>query len=234
MDSFWESVKSETAYFSDGTLNAAHNALDKHKGTPVENKEALVYESENGTVTTLTFGDLIKCSNKIANLLIGKGVAKGDRVFLFLPRIPELYFSFLGILKTGAIAGTMFSAFGKDALKDRLENSEARVVLTTKELAERISQVKSELPKLEHILIVDSDEFKTELNTASEEFETVHTKPEDYAFMLYTSGTTGKPKGIVHAHGGIIQQQQRSKTRRPVLVHCRSGMGNRHCLQYFK
>lgn len=129
----------------------------------------------------------------------------------FLPRIPEIYISFLSILKTGAIAGTMFSAFGKDALKDRLENSEAKVVITTKELSERIEAVKNELPKLEKIIIVDSVDFKKELENESDQFEVVHTEPEDYAFMLYTSGTTGKPKGIVHSHYGILQQHQSAK-----------------------
>ncbi|GDX61949.1 acetyl-coenzyme A synthetase [Candidatus Levyibacteriota bacterium] len=211
MDEFWQSIKNDVAWFEDGSLNAAHNALDKYKNTPIEQKSALIYESESGDIQIFTFSDLIKISNKIANYLTRKGVMKGDRVFLFLPRIPEIYISFLSILKTGAIAGTMFSAFGKDALKDRLENSEAKVVITTKELSERIEAVKNELPKLEKIIIVDSVDFKKELENESDQFEVVHTEPEDYAFMLYTSGTTGKPKGIVHSHYGILQQHQSAK-----------------------
>lgn len=86
--------KNDVAWFEDGSLNAAHNALDKYKNTPIEQKSALIYESESGDIQIFTFSDLIKISNKIANYLTRKGVMKGDRVFLFLPRIPEIYISF--------------------------------------------------------------------------------------------------------------------------------------------
>lgn len=204
---FWEAHKNDVAWFPDGTLNAAHNALDKHLGTEIENKIALVYEDDNGTTSSFTFLELVKLSNKFANILASIGTVKGDRVFLFLPRIPELYFGFLGILKTGAIAGTMFSAFGPDALKDRLENSQSRILITTKELAPRLETVRKDLPKLQHVLIVDDPLFEQQLNDASDQFSPVHMNPEDFAFMLYTSGTTGKPKGIVHIHGACLQQQ---------------------------
>lgn len=208
---FWEERQKQLAWFPDGTINVAYNAVDKHTKTENSSKTALIFESEEGVVQQFTFSDLSKFSNKIANLLKNNGVIKGDRIFIFLPRIPELYIGFLGIIKTGAIAGTMFSAFGEAALKDRLENSSAKAVFTTKELLPRIEAVKKDLPKLLHIFVVDSDEFKNQLSKESEEFEVVHTKPEDYAFMLYTSGTTGKPKGVIHAHAGIIQQHESAK-----------------------
>ncbi len=208
---FWEIHKNEIAWFSDGTLNAAHNSLDKHLGTPIENKIALIHEDDNCATSTYTFLHLIKLSNKVANILKEYGINKGDRVFIFLPRIPELYFCFLGILRTGAIAGTLFSAFQESALKDRLEDSGARIIFTTKELSERVFSVKNKLPSLEKIIVVDSEEFTSKLNDASSTFETYHTKPEDYAFMLYTSGTTGKPKGVVHAHYACLQQHLSAK-----------------------
>lgn len=210
-NNYWLSKKDTIAFLPDGTLNIAYEALDKHLNNPTRNKTALIFEPDSGETVLYSFLDLIKLSNKIANLLTSLGVVKGDRVFLFLPRIPELYFSFLGIVKTGAIAGTMFSAFGEAALKDRLENSEAKIVLTTKELLPRFSNIKSQLPKLEHILVVDEEDFKSKVKEASEQFNIVHTNEEDYAFMLYTSGTTGKPKGIVHAHASIIQQKESAK-----------------------
>ncbi len=207
-EDFWETIKKEVAWFSDDTLNAAYNAIDKHLGTETEEKTAYIFQSDDNTTTKLSFKDVALLSNKFANLLTKYGVVKGDRVFLFLPRIPELYVGFLGILKTGAIAGTMFSAFGKDALKDRLGNAEAKIVFTTKELSQRVESVRFELPKLEKVIIVDNDEFKNLLSSTSSTFLALHTNPQDFAFMLYTSGTTGKPKGIMHAHYGIIQQQK--------------------------
>lgn len=203
----WKQEEKKLAWFSDGTLNIAHSVIDQHLENGNAKKTALIYESDKGEITNFTFEDLSKKSNKVANLLKKHVVNKGDRVFLFLPRVPELFINFIGIVKTGAIAGTMFSAFGPDALKDRLANSSAKVVFTTKELLPRVEQVKSQLPDLEHIFVIDDDAYKTELEKYEEAFEVVHTKPEDYAFMLYTSGTTGKPKGIVHAHYALVQQR---------------------------
>lgn len=203
----WKKEEKKLVWFDDGTLNIAHNAIDQHLTNGNAQKTALIYENEKGESTTFTFEDLSKKSNKVANLLKKNVVNKGDRAFLFLPRTPDLFISFIGIVKTGAIAGTMFSAFGPDALKDRLANSKAKVLFTTKELLPRIEQVKSELPNLEHVFVVDDVDYQKELETYEDTFEVFHTKPEDYAFMLYTSGTTGKPKGIVHAHGGLVQQR---------------------------
>lgn len=202
---FWQQHKKDVAWFADGTLNAAYNAIDKHIGTPTEQKTALIYESEDSNVQTYSFRDIYRLSNKFANILTQNGVVKGDRVFIFMPRIPELHISFLAILKTGAIAGTLFSAFQQEALKDRLENSGAKVLLTTKELAPRVEAIKSSLPNLKDILVVDNDEFRQNIEQASDIFSTVRTRPQDYAFMLYTSGTTGKPKGVVHTHQAVLQ-----------------------------
>lgn len=207
----WDEHKENLAWFNDGNLNIAHTVIDQHILSGNGDKKALIFENEDGTTTELTFLEVANKSNQVANFLRQYVINKGDRVFLFLPRIPDLYINFLGIIKTGAIAGTMFSAFGEEALKDRLANSKARAVFTTKELASRLEEVKEELPELEHIFIVDSDEYQKELEDCSNIFSIYHTKPEDYAFMLYTSGTTGKPKGIVHAHYALIQQIESAK-----------------------
>lgn len=207
----WEEKTSNLSWFSDNNLNIAQTVLDKHLHEGNGDKKALLVEDDSGIVHEYTFEDLIKASNRVANFLANNSVTRGDRVFLFLPRIPELYINFLGIVKTGAIAGTMFSAFGTDAIKDRLENSKAKAIFTTKELADRIIPVKDELPDLQHIIIVDDPAYQKELAACSDLYSIVHTKPEDYAFMLYTSGTTGKPKGIVHAHYGLVQQLESAK-----------------------
>ncbi|MBI5448976.1 acetate--CoA ligase [Candidatus Gottesmanbacteria bacterium] len=206
----WKSAQKELDWF-DGKLNAAYNAVDRHAHTWRKNKIALYWEDETGNEKKYTFEELSFASNKIGNILKDFGVARGDRVFLFLPRIPELFFSFLGILKIGAIAGTLFSAFQEQALLDRLGNSEAAVVMTTKELKPRIDKIRKKLPALKHIIVVDAESFITSFAHAPEELHISHMDPDDYAFMLYTSGTTGKPKGVVHSHRAILQQHMTAR-----------------------
>lgn len=198
-------------WFDKNSLNAAYNAVDRHALSWRANKVAIYWEGEEGDTQVFTYRDLFIKSNNFANLLRSHGVKKGDRVFMFLPRIPELYYGFLGILKIGAIAGTMFSAFQEGALKDRLENSGAKVLITTKELKPRVDKVRRKLPKLEEIIVVDDPAFMKAMNNEDDDLRISKTNAEDYAFMLYTSGTTGKPKGIVHAHKAILHEYLTAK-----------------------
>lgn len=206
----WNAYKSELSWFG-GKLNAAYNAVDRHVDTFRKNKIALYWEGEDGKTEKYTFLDLAQHSNQYANYLKKLGVHKGDRVFIFLPRIPELYFAFLGILKTGAIAGTLFSAFQEQALLDRLENSQAKVLITHSSLVARVQKIKSKLPHLKHIAVVDSDDFVSELVKQDTTTHIAQMDPDDYAFMLYTSGTTGKPKGVVHRHYAVLSEHLTAK-----------------------
>lgn len=206
----WSEAKKEITWW-DGKVNAAYNAVDRHTETWRKNKVALYWVGANDEKKKYTFEELALLSSKMGNYLKDLGVERGDRVFLFLPRIPELFFSFLGILKIGAIAGTLFSAFQEQALQDRLENSSAKVLITTTDLKPRVDKVKKNLPHLKHIIVVDTEEFQKAFEKASDELRIAHMDPEDYAFMLYTSGTTGKPKGVVHAHRAIIHEHMTAK-----------------------
>ena len=225
----WKNARSEIEWFDGDSLNAAYNAVDRHAKTHNRNKVAVIYEAADGKIEKYTYLDLKNLTNKFANVLTKFGVKKGDRVFLFLPRIPAVYVTFLGTLKVGAIASTLFSAFGQEALLDRLGNSKAKVVITTPELKPKIDQIKDQLPDLTYIVLVSKEklekkegesampikvDYEEEMKLASNNFEVEKTHAEDHAFLLYTSGSTGKSKGVVHAHMAILQQHFTHK-----LVH---------------
>jgi acetyl-CoA synthetase len=210
----WEDISSELDWFDNDHINIGYIAVDTHLKTDRRYKKALIWESQRGDVEEYTFADLAHLSNKFANVLVKEaGIQKGDRIFFYLERIPEIFIGILGALKAGAVIGPLFSAFGPDAVKDRLVDSQAKVLVTSPMLKKKVVEIIPDLPHLEKIIVVnrrnqalDPDDLSYEaaMARASEHFETVRTSKEDYAIMHYTSGTTGKPKGAVHVHNAVI------------------------------
>jgi len=214
----WKDAEKELTWFPGRKMNIAHCAIDRHAEGERKNKVALYWENEAGDKKEYSFWELSALSNRFANVLKKFDIKRGERVFIFLPRIPELYISFLGIIKTGAVAGTMFQAFGPSGLYDRLSISGAKFLVTNRELAKRVYKVKNKLPKLERIFIVDDKprhsfevDFQKEMDKADNQFKVARMDKDDYAFELSTSGSTGKPKMVVHRHYAILQEHMTAK-----------------------
>ncbi|QWH63010.1 acetate--CoA ligase [Bacillus mycoides] len=213
----WEEVNKNFTWNETGRVNMAYEAIDKHAKSDRKNKVALYYQ-DGSRKEKYTFKEMKDFSNKAGNVLKNYGdVEKGDRVFIFMPRSPELYFALLGAVKLGAIVGPLFEAFMEGAVRDRLEDSEAKVLITTPELLERIPL--NDLPALKTVFLVgDNAEeggktvaFNPLFEQASKELHIEWLGREDGLILHYTSGSTGKPKGILHAQNAMVQHYQTAK-----------------------
>jgi acetyl-CoA synthetase len=210
----WDKISRDLDWFDREHINICHVAIDSHLKTDRRDKKALIWESQRGEIEEYTFSDMARLSNKFANVLVKElGVQKGDRVFFFLERVPEIYIGILGTLKAGGVIGPLFSAFGPDAVRDRLADSQGKVLVTSPALRKKIVEILPELPALENIIMVHRGKAKANpehfsyeeaMAAASESFDIVKTNKEDYAIIHYTSGTTGKPKGAAHVHEAVI------------------------------
>jgi acetyl-CoA synthetase len=191
-------------------VNMAHEAIDRHLARGRRNKLALIYTDKEGT-SRFTFEDLSLQSNRFANALRKIGVKKGDRVFVFMPRRPELYISTLGILKIGAIPSPLFEAFMQDAVRDRMADAGAIALITMPSMLDRMPR--AELPALEHVILVGAassalpqgqHSFEAIMEAAEEKTEIEWLTLEDPLIMHYTSGSTGKPKGVLHIQRAML------------------------------
>ena len=153
----WEDVFNEIPWLPGGGLNNAHVCIDSHVETGNGKKKAMIWHGKNDEKEDYTFSDLKNLTDKFASVLKNLGIVKGDRVFVFMDRLPECYISVFGGLKIGAIVGPLFSAFGPEPVKDRMLDSGAKVLITQPELREKISSILGDLPELENIIIVNKD-----------------------------------------------------------------------------
>jgi acetyl-CoA synthetase len=224
-------------WFSGGRLNISANCLDRHVRSGRRNKAALVFEGEPGDRRTLTYWDLYVQVNQFANVLKSLGVKKGDRVAIYLPLIPEAAIAMLACARIGAIHSVVFGGFSPESLRDRINDSECKILITADggyrrggivPLKRNADKALEETPSIEHVVVVRrrpgavGDEAFAEMTEGRDLWyhrlmraapmwcEPEPMDSEDVLFILYTSGTTGKPKGIVHTTAGYLVGAQTS------------------------
>jgi acetyl-CoA synthetase len=212
-------------WFLGGQLNVAENCVDRHLGTARENKAAIIFEGEPGDIRTLTYKQLHREVCRFANVLTGLGVGKGDRVAIYMPMVPEAAIGMLACARLGAIHTVIFGGFSSEAIKDRVNDCQAKVILTADggwrrgkivELKTNVDRAVGSTPSVQHVVVLKRtgnsvtmtegrDRWWHELvDAAPAEHRAKGFDSENPLFILYTSGSTGKPKGVLHTSGGYL------------------------------
>ncbi len=219
----WEQARRELDGLPGGKgLNLAHEAVDRHAAGPRRDHVALSWLGKSGAVHDISYGRLSDETNRFANVLQRLGIGKGERCFVLAGRIPELYIAAVGTLKNRSVFCPLFSAFGPEPIRARMEIARPSVLLTTESLYRRkIAAMRNQLPFLKHVLLVRDGEgpaalpgtldLQSLMAEASDRFEIGPTDPEDPALLHFTSGTTGKPKGALHVHEAVVAHHMTGK-----------------------
>ncbi|HBD11105.1 MAG TPA: acetyl-coenzyme A synthetase, partial [Porticoccaceae bacterium] len=223
----YDFTKGHAAWFSGGRLNVTVNCIDRHLPTRAA-QTAIIWEGDDPSVDKkISYGELHAEVCKLANALRSRGVAKGDRVCIYMPMIPEAAYAMLACARIGAVHSVVFGGFSPDALKDRILDSDCRVVITADQgirggreipLKDNTDKALAQCPGVHTCLVVertgaevsmreDRDIWYHELLASmSDECPPESMEAEDPLFILYTSGSTGKPKGVLHTTGGYLLQ----------------------------
>ena len=221
-----ENRRIEHTWFADGALNVSYNCLDRHMGTPIENKTAIIWQGEEeDAVQHITYRELYDEVRRFANVLKANGIQKGDRVAIYLGMVPELAVAMLACARIGAIHSVIFGGFSAEAIRGRVNDSDCKMIITANILRRSGKQVRlkdivdeavTETPSVEKVIVVKvNDEpcgmqegrdvwYGDEMAKVDTECEAEPMNAEDMLFILYTSGSTGKPKGVVHTTGGYL------------------------------
>ena len=211
----WDAARRALDGLPAGGLNIAHEAVDRHAAGPRRDHVAIRWLGRRGERVDLTYEQLRRATNRFANALHALGVQPGERVFLLMSRVPELYIAALGALKAQAVVSPLFAAFGPEPIAQRVGLGEGAVLVTTDSLYRRkVGPARASMPTLRHVLLVGEGGAATDepgthdlralLAAASDEFAIAPTDPQTPALLHFTSGTTGRPKGALHVHEAIV------------------------------
>ncbi|WP_431234841.1 acetate--CoA ligase [Mycolicibacterium psychrotolerans] len=210
----WSDVPELCAEMGQGGCNIAYAAVDRHAQGPDADRTALRFiadtpDSAELTTHDISYAELGRLARRFTNVLRGLGIGKGDRVFVIMGRVPELYTTMLGALRNGSVVSPLFSAFGPEPIATRVNIGSADVLVTTAAIYKRkIAKIRGELTSVKHVLVVGDDIEGTEnfhrlMDAAGDDAPIEHTTADDPSLLHFTSGTTGTPKGAQHVHGAV-------------------------------